>query len=141
MMDNGVNLSGGQKQRIALAAYSIADIYLQGDCLPDAYLLNDYGSAVDGHVGQQAFDNPQVLGERGFLGGETHLKVVHNSDIMNIVDMTSYMDRGTILGISALVVYFLYQEQVDMGSKDHASPTGMDTTTNTQVEKQTEENT
>ena len=96
MVDNGVNLSGGQKQRIALAraGYSIADIYLQGDCLPEAYLLNDYGSAVDGHVGQQPFDNSQVLGERGLLGGETHLKVMHNSDIMNIVDMTSYKNGG-----------------------------------------------
>ena len=66
IMDNGVNLSGGQKQRIALAraAYSIADIYLQGDCLNDAYLLNDYQSAVDGHIGQQSFD--QVLGREDF---------------------------------------------------------------------------
>ena len=85
--DNGVNLSGGQKQRIALAraVYSKADIYLLDDCL----------SAVDVHVGQQLMD--QVLGERGLLGGKTRVMVTHNSDVMNIADMTSYMDNGTIL--------------------------------------------
>ena len=58
------------------------------------------------------------------MGGETHL---------NIVDMTSYMDRGTILEISALVIYFLYQEMDKILENSHHVYKGSERTVNSYV--------